>query len=76
MHLIDLEGNDLNNVSHAFGELKELKYLYLPNNNISELSEQVTTKSRLYQHPTYGRTQFHCSPTGRCSPACARPCGP
>ncbi len=41
LELVDLEGNDLNNVSEAFGELKKLRYLYLPNNNISELSEQV-----------------------------------
>ncbi len=41
LELVDLEGNDLNNVSYAFAQLKGLRYLYLPNNNISELSPQV-----------------------------------
>ncbi len=41
LELIDLEGNDLHNVSEAFGGLRQLRYLYLANNNITTLSEDI-----------------------------------
>ena len=44
LELVDLEGNRLNNVSWAFADLKNLRYLYLANNNISTLPPEVMTK--------------------------------
>jgi Leucine-rich repeat (LRR) protein len=37
LELVDLEGNLLQNVSEAFAGLKHLRYLYLANNNITEI---------------------------------------
>ena len=41
LELVDLEGNRLNNVSQAFSGLRHLRYLYLANNNISDLPAEV-----------------------------------
>ena len=35
LELLDMERNKLNNISRAFDKLKNLRYLYLSNNNIS-----------------------------------------
>ena len=37
LELLDLERNNLNNISTAFDSLKNLRYLYFSNNNISEI---------------------------------------
>jgi hypothetical protein len=39
LELLDLERNRLSNISAAFGQLSGLRYLYLSNNNISEVPE-------------------------------------
>jgi Leucine-rich repeat (LRR) protein len=39
LELLDLERNRLSNISAAFGQLTGLRYLYLSNNNISEVPE-------------------------------------
>ena len=41
LELVDLEANRLQNVSRAFGSLKKLRYLYLSQNNISDLPMEV-----------------------------------
>ena len=37
LELLDMERNKLQNISSAFDKLKNLRYLYLSNNNISEI---------------------------------------
>jgi hypothetical protein len=39
LELLDLERNRLSNISAAFCQLSGLRYLYLSNNNISEVPE-------------------------------------
>ena len=43
LELFDLERNGLNNISEAFSELKNLRYLYISNNNISEVRVDAFT---------------------------------
>ena len=37
LELFDIERNNLNNISEAFNKLKNLRYLYISNNNISSI---------------------------------------
>ena len=37
LELLDLERNNLNNISRAFDSLKNLRYLYFSNNNITDI---------------------------------------
>jgi Leucine-rich repeat (LRR) protein len=41
LELLDLERNRLSNISSAFSQLTGLRYLYLSNNNISEVPDNA-----------------------------------